>query len=71
MKELILQNPSSRQVWTLARKQGAVSMFEDGAPPQAREKLNTKRKIIKGIIRYFLLFIVVNTHYILNCENPS
>ncbi|MBN2016226.1 Flp pilus assembly complex ATPase component TadA [Candidatus Dojkabacteria bacterium] len=30
MKELILQNPSSRQVWTLARKQGSVSMFEDG-----------------------------------------
>jgi type II secretory ATPase GspE/PulE/Tfp pilus assembly ATPase PilB-like protein len=30
MKELILENPSSAQIWELARKQGARSMFEDG-----------------------------------------
>jgi type II secretory ATPase GspE/PulE/Tfp pilus assembly ATPase PilB-like protein len=30
MKELILKNPSSAQIWELARKQGARSMFEDG-----------------------------------------
>ena len=30
MQELILTNPSSQQVWSLARRQGAQSMFEDG-----------------------------------------
>jgi len=30
MKELILENPSTNEVWELARKQGTKSMFEDG-----------------------------------------
>ena len=30
MQELILQNPSSRQIWELARKQGSRTFFEDG-----------------------------------------
>ncbi len=30
MRELILQNPSSQQVWKLAQKQGTRSLFEDG-----------------------------------------
>lgn len=30
MQDLMLKNPSSRQIWELARKQGAKSLFEDG-----------------------------------------
>ncbi len=30
MEELILSNPSSQEVWKLARQEGARSMFEDG-----------------------------------------
>ncbi|MBI4812254.1 type II/IV secretion system protein [Candidatus Falkowbacteria bacterium] len=30
MQKLILQNPSTQQIWELARKQNARSMFEDG-----------------------------------------
>lgn len=30
MQELILKNPSGKQIWDLARSQGAISMFEDG-----------------------------------------
>lgn len=30
MQDLILSNPSIKQIWELARKDGSVSMFEDG-----------------------------------------
>ncbi|MBI4239903.1 type II/IV secretion system protein [Candidatus Uhrbacteria bacterium] len=30
LQELILRNPSTKEVWELARKEGAASMFEDG-----------------------------------------
>ena len=30
MKELILKNPSTQEIWSLARKQGSISLFEDG-----------------------------------------
>ena len=30
MQELILKNPSRKDVWQLARQQGTLSMFEDG-----------------------------------------
>lgn len=30
LKDLILKNPSAKQIWELARKQGARSLFEDG-----------------------------------------
>ena len=30
LKDLMLTHPSAQQVWQLARKQGSVSMFEDG-----------------------------------------
>jgi type IV pilus assembly protein PilB len=30
LKDLIMHNPSTQQVWELARKQGARTMFEDG-----------------------------------------
>ncbi|HNP74885.1 MAG TPA: GspE/PulE family protein [bacterium] len=30
MEELILTNPSTKQIWDLARQEGAVSLFEDG-----------------------------------------
>lgn len=30
MKDLILKNPSSREIWTLAKEMGSASLFEDG-----------------------------------------
>lgn len=30
LQDLILRDPSMRQIWTLARKQGSLPMFEDG-----------------------------------------
>jgi type II secretory ATPase GspE/PulE/Tfp pilus assembly ATPase PilB-like protein len=30
LQDLILKNPSTKQIWELARKNGAISMFEDG-----------------------------------------
>jgi len=30
LKEIILRNPSSKQVWEIARRDGAHSLFEDG-----------------------------------------
>ncbi len=30
IQELILQNPSTAQIWKIARKQGSVTLFEDG-----------------------------------------
>ncbi|MES2023097.1 MAG: ATPase, T2SS/T4P/T4SS family [Patescibacteria group bacterium] len=30
IEDLIIKNPSSGQIWELARKEGAISMFEDG-----------------------------------------
>jgi len=30
MKDLILKNPSTREIWKLAKTQGAKSLFEDG-----------------------------------------
>ena len=30
IKDLILENPSTQEIWNLARQQGARSLFEDG-----------------------------------------
>lgn len=30
MQDLILKNPSSQEIWALAKKEGAISIFEDG-----------------------------------------
>jgi len=30
LQELILQNPSTAQIWKIARKQGSITLFEDG-----------------------------------------
>jgi type IV pilus assembly protein PilB len=38
MKDLILQNPSTNQIWDLAKAQGARSLFEDGL-----------EKVLKGV----------------------
>lgn len=38
MQDLILKNPSIKQIWELARSQGAQSMFEDGL-----------RKVVTGV----------------------
>ena len=30
MKELILSNPSTQQIWAIAKKEGSKTLFEDG-----------------------------------------
>jgi type II secretory ATPase GspE/PulE/Tfp pilus assembly ATPase PilB-like protein len=30
MKDLVLKSPSTQEVWNLARKEGARTLFEDG-----------------------------------------
>ena len=46
MKELILKHPSSAQIWTLARSQGAQSLFEDGL-----EKVKSGFTTLEEVIR--------------------
>ena len=41
MEELILKNPSSQEIWKLARKEGSKSLFEDGV-----EKVKKTFKVI-------------------------
>lgn len=46
MRELVLHNPSSQDVWKLARVQGAHSMFEDGIE-KVRAGLTTVEEILR------------------------
>lgn len=46
MQELILKNPSKKEVWELARKQGTLSMFEDGLE-KVREGLTTLEEVYR------------------------
>lgn len=46
MQELILKNPSRKEVWELARKQGTLSMFEDGL-----EKVRTGITTLEEVYR--------------------
>ena len=46
MKELILDNPSAIKLWTLAREQGAKTMFEDGI-----EKVQNGLTTIEEVLR--------------------
>jgi type IV pilus assembly protein PilB len=46
MKELILHNASSKDIWTLARKEGAKTLFEDGL-----EKVKSGATSIEEVIR--------------------
>ena len=46
MKNLILQNPSTQQIWQLAKKQGSCSLFEDGL-----EKVKNGLTTIEELLR--------------------
>ncbi len=46
MENLILENPSTQQIWDLARKQGAKSLFEDGL-----EKVKRGVTTLKELLR--------------------
>jgi type IV pilus assembly protein PilB len=46
MRELILKNPSASQVWELAKKEGVVSMFEDGID-KVRKGITTIEELIR------------------------
>jgi type II secretory ATPase GspE/PulE/Tfp pilus assembly ATPase PilB-like protein len=46
MKNLILQNPSTQQIWQLAKKQGTKSLFEDGI-----EKVKNGLTTIEELLR--------------------
>lgn len=46
LKDLILKNPSTREIWELAQKQGSKSLFEDGI-----EKIKTGATTLEEVIR--------------------
>lgn len=46
LKELILTNPSTQQIWDLAQSQGARSIFEDGM-----EKVRTGVTTLEELLR--------------------
>lgn len=46
MQDLILKNPSTKQLWDLARKQGAISMFEDGLE-KVRNGVTTLEELLR------------------------
>ena len=46
LQDLILKNPSTRQIWELAYRQGAHSMFEDGI-----EKVNSGITTLEEVLR--------------------
>ncbi len=46
MQALIIKNPSSQEIWTLARKEGALSLFEDGL-----EKVKSGVTTIEELLR--------------------
>ncbi len=46
MRDLVLKNPSSDQIWALAKKQGSRSMFEDGI-----EKVKSGMTTLEELLR--------------------
>jgi type II secretory ATPase GspE/PulE/Tfp pilus assembly ATPase PilB-like protein len=46
MRDLILTNPSTKQIWDLARKQGAHSLFEDGMD-KVKEGITTIEELLR------------------------
>lgn len=46
MQELILKNPSTKEVWALARKEGTLTMFEDGIE-KAKQGLTTMNEVMR------------------------
>lgn len=46
MRELMLHNPSSNQIWEVARQEGSISLFEDGL-----EKVKTGETTLEELLR--------------------
>lgn len=46
MQDLILTNPSTKQIWELAQKQGSLSLFEDGLD-KVREGTTTIEELLR------------------------
>ncbi|MDA3802539.1 MAG: GspE/PulE family protein [Patescibacteria group bacterium] len=46
MRDLILKNPSSQEIWRLARKEGSISLFEDGL-----KKVKSGKTTLEELIR--------------------
>jgi len=46
MKDLILKNPSTNEIWNLAKKQGATSLFEDGIE-KVKNGLTTLEELLR------------------------
>jgi type IV pilus assembly protein PilB len=46
MQDLILNNPTTKQIWQLAREQGAHTLFEDGL-----EKIKTGITALEELLR--------------------
>lgn len=46
MRDLILTNPSTKQIWELAKKQGAHSLFEDGMD-KVKEGITTIKELLR------------------------
>ena len=46
MRELILENPSTQEVWRLAKKDGAISLFEDGVK-KVKEGVTTIDELLR------------------------
>ncbi len=46
LQELILKNPSTKEVWDLARSEGALSLFEDGVE-KVKAGLTTMEEVVR------------------------
>lgn len=46
LQDLILQHPSSKQIWALARKKGAITLFEDGML-KVRQGITTLEELLR------------------------
>lgn len=46
IKDLIMKNPSTQDIWTLARSEGAVSLFEDGLE-KVKEGVTTIEELVR------------------------
>ena len=56
MKDLILKHPSTQDIWKLAKKQGSLSLFEDGM-----DKVKNGLTTLEELSRVLLLQILHNS----------
>jgi type II secretory ATPase GspE/PulE/Tfp pilus assembly ATPase PilB-like protein len=46
MEDLILKQPSSKEIWELAQSQGTLSLFEDGVQ-KVKEGITTLEELLR------------------------